>query len=77
MTIKECAIDLQNEHMVVVKFDDTIVQLPISSEIKDTIVYVKCDDGKYSISTKDEYLKSKSFKKKATTVDEFDVVNEK
>lgn len=46
--IKECKVLLQNEAVTVVRFDDIEVQLPTRNN-KSKTVFVKCEDGKYTI----------------------------
>ena len=46
--IKECPVVMSNDLITVVKFGDSEIQLPYSS-IKDKTVYVKCENGIYSI----------------------------
>lgn len=63
--IKECNIILHNTATLVIDFDGKHIQLP-RIEIKGEKVYVECEDGKYTISSKEEYdksLKTKSDKK--------------
>ena len=63
--IKECKVILCNTAALVVDFDGVKVQLPYASNIKDS-VYVKCENGKYYMSSVEEYknaLKDKPEKK--------------
>ena len=55
--IKECNVDIWNELIMVIDFDKVKVQMP-STENKEKSVYIKLENGTYSLSTKEEYDKS-------------------
>ena len=72
--VKECLVKINNDYITVVRYGDIDIQMPsIHKDIK--TVFVKYENGKYSIVDKDFKIKTqksnekKSVKKK-TTVEE-------
>lgn len=64
--IKECSVLLNNEAVTVVKYDDDItIQFP-SINRKAKTVFVKYEDGEYSIVDKDYKESAAKPKKKST-----------
>jgi len=59
--IKECDVILHNDKVAVVVFEGKKIQVPNSDLINRT-AYIKYEDGKYIVVSKDEA--SKSYKKK-------------
>lgn len=66
--IKECQVKLANDEVVVISFDGELIQIPQGIEKTfDRIVHVKkCDNGLYTLATKEEMEKFHSSKKNKT-----------
>lgn len=77
--IEECVVVLQNEAVMVVDYDGTKIQFPATEEKLD-VVYVGCTDGRYAITTKEDYEKSlkpkESKKQRKSKAIETDLVDE-
>lgn len=56
--IKECKVLLNNEMVTVVKFDDVEIQLP-SIHKNDKTIFVKYEDGRYSVVEKNSTVNEK------------------
>lgn len=54
--IKECNVIMQNSHVAVAVFDGLKIQVP-NSDVVDRRVYIRLENGSYSIATKDEFTK--------------------
>ena len=54
--IMECNVTLQNDRVMVVDYDGKLIQFPASS-IKRDKVFVKCENGKFSIVEKPDERK--------------------
>lgn len=54
--IKECKVVMQNSFSSVVLFDGIKVQIP-TSFVNDGVAFVKCEDGFYSVTSKEDYEK--------------------
>lgn len=54
--IKECKVILHNDKVAVVMFDKTKVQVP-NSELIGKTAFVRFENGKYSIVSKEEFIK--------------------
>lgn len=54
--IKECNVIMQNSHVAVAVFDGLKIQVP-NSDVVDRGVYIRLENGSYSIATKDEFTK--------------------
>ncbi len=68
--IKECKVILHNSAVTVVEYDGNKVQLP-SVQDCGKLVYVKINDGKYTVISKEEYDESlKNTTKKSKKVKE-------
>ena len=66
--IKECNVILHNDKVAVVVFEGRKIQVPNSDLIGKT-AYVKFEDGKYTVVSKDELDKpKKKFKKETVKV---------
>lgn len=61
--IKECKVKLHNSIIAVVDFNGTDLQIPHSDLITD-VAYIKYENKKYSIVTKEDFLKEKNRKSK-------------
>lgn len=60
--IKECSVLLQNEVVTVVRFDNIDIQLPaLKHKVK--TVFVKNEDGKYTIVDGNAIIEKKNNKK--------------
>lgn len=55
--IKECNVVYQNELVMVVKYDNNMIQFP-SSDTKNGTVFVRCEGEKYTIVTEEDYQNS-------------------
>lgn len=65
--IKKCNVVIHNKEIIVVKYDDILVQFPNKLDMFDSTLYVKCKNNKYILVTEEEYKKSIS--KKVTKKD--------
>lgn len=65
--IKECNVILHNDKLAVVLFDGKKIQVPNSNLIGKT-AYVKFENEKYTVVSKDELYKSSKKKLKKETV---------
>lgn len=63
--IKECNVVLHNSLVAVIVFDGKEIQVPSNKLIGKT-AYVKLENNKYTVVSKDEYLKSTEKKQKAS-----------
>ena len=61
--IKECKVVMQNSFSSVVLFDGVNVQIP-TSFVNDGVAFVKCEDGFYSVVSKEDYEKFLNLKTK-------------
>lgn len=65
--VKECLVTLNNEAVTVVKFDNIDIQFPSIHKNEET-VFVKVEDGKYSIVDKpDEVIDTETKIEKPAT----------
>lgn len=55
--IKECEVLVWNECVMVIDFDNVKVQMPSFGKNKTNSVYVKYENGKYTLSSELEYDK--------------------
>lgn len=66
--IKKCKIVLLNKECLVAEYDGELIQFPSNQEITESYVYVKSENGKYQLSSENEFLncsiKSDKIKKK-------------
>lgn len=63
--IKECNVILHNSFVAVVVFDGKEIQVP-SNELIGKTAYVKLENNKYTVVSKEEYLKSLEKKQKVS-----------
>lgn len=61
--VKECRVILRNPVNMVVLFGDIEVQMPSNNGVS-SVVYIKYEDNKYTLSSKDEYDKELCSNKK-------------
>lgn len=74
--IKECKVILQNSELFVVNFDDKQIQFPYTLDVGKT-VFVKYEDGKYSIVKKNEKKVSQKQPCKKVEIPEKDLKSSK
>lgn len=64
--IKECNVLLANKDILVIDFDGASVQLSNPTNHQERSAYIKLEDRKYSLTSKEEYESSKTVTKKKT-----------
>ena len=64
--IKECDVILHNNKVAVISFDGTKVQIPHNKLIGNK-AYIKFENDRYTIVSKEDFEKAQSFKTKKNT----------
>lgn len=54
--IKKCKIVLLNKECLVAEYDGELIQFPSNQEITESCIYVKSENGKYQLSSENEFL---------------------